>query len=73
MSATMKAMRLRIEFDRETDGRWIAEIPSLRGVHGYGATRDEAIARVKAAALFALSEAASDGQPIEDAILFDAA
>jgi predicted RNase H-like HicB family nuclease len=30
------------EFDRETDGRWIAEIPALPGVLAYGASRDEA-------------------------------
>ena len=25
-------MKLRVEFDRETDGRWIAEAPELPGV-----------------------------------------
>jgi hypothetical protein len=33
---------LQIEFDREDDGRWLAEIPTLPGVMAYGTTRDEA-------------------------------
>jgi hypothetical protein len=36
-----------IEFDREDDGRWIAEIPELPGVMAYGATRNEAEAAVE--------------------------
>ncbi|MDO8433580.1 MAG: type II toxin-antitoxin system HicB family antitoxin [Candidatus Binatus sp.] len=32
-------MKFRIEFDRETDGRWIAEVPELPGVLAYGETR----------------------------------
>lgn len=40
-----------IELDREEDGRWIADIPSLPGVMTYGATREKAIADIKALAL----------------------
>ncbi len=35
-------MNFKIEFDREEDGRWIAEIAELPGVLAYGATRAEA-------------------------------
>jgi predicted RNase H-like HicB family nuclease len=45
-----------IELDREEDGRWIAEIHDLPGVLCYGATRDEAIARIQALALRVLAE-----------------
>jgi predicted RNase H-like HicB family nuclease len=45
-----------IELDREEDGRWIADIPDLPGVLCYGATRDEAMARVQALALRVLAE-----------------
>jgi predicted RNase H-like HicB family nuclease len=38
-------MTLRIEFEREADGRWIAEIPELPGVICYGATKEEAEVR----------------------------
>jgi len=69
----MEVMRFTVTFDRETDGRWIAEVEEL-GVLVYGDTRDDAYARAKAAALFALSGLAeSEGRPIEDAIHFDAA
>ena len=44
-------MNFNIEFDREDDGRWIAEIAELPGVLAYGATRDEAEAAVEALAL----------------------
>ena len=43
-------MDLKIELDRETDGRWIAEIPELNLLL-YGATRDEAIRRAESAAI----------------------
>jgi predicted RNA binding protein YcfA (HicA-like mRNA interferase family)/predicted RNase H-like HicB family nuclease len=41
----------RIELERETDGRWIAEVVELPGVLAYGASQDDAIARVQALAL----------------------
>jgi predicted RNase H-like HicB family nuclease len=45
-----------IELEREHDGRWIAEIPTLSGVMCYGQDRDEAVARVQALALRVLAE-----------------
>lgn len=44
-------MEFEIVFDREEDGRWIAEIESLAGVLAYGATRAEAQSKVEALAL----------------------
>ena len=44
-------MEFEIVFDREEDGRWIAEIASLPGVLAYGATRVEAQSKVEALAL----------------------
>ena len=49
-------MKLAIEIEREKDGRWIAEVPALSGVMCYGATRDEAVARVQALALRVIAE-----------------
>ena len=46
----------RIETEVEVDGRWIAEIQELPGVMMYGATREEAMARVQALALRVLAE-----------------
>jgi predicted RNase H-like HicB family nuclease len=47
---------LRIELEREEDGRWIAEVPALPGTLCYGASRDEAVARVQALALRVIAE-----------------
>jgi predicted RNase H-like HicB family nuclease len=40
-----------IVFDREDDGRWIAEIPAMPGVMAYGKTRAEAAQAVQVLAL----------------------
>jgi len=40
-----------IETEQETDGRRLAEVTELPGVMSYGASRDEAIAKVQALAL----------------------
>lgn len=47
----MIAMKFRVEIDRESDGRWIAEVLDLPGTLAYGRTADEARARVQALAL----------------------
>jgi predicted RNase H-like HicB family nuclease len=49
-------MNLPIELDREDDGQWIAEAPSLPEVMAYGASREEALARVEALALRVLED-----------------
>jgi predicted RNase H-like HicB family nuclease len=45
-----------IELERETDGRWLAEVPALPGVMCYGADRNEAVAKVQALALRVIAE-----------------
>lgn len=49
-------MNLTIEYEQETDGRWIAEVLELPGVLSYGPTRDSAIAHVQALALRVLAD-----------------
>jgi predicted RNase H-like HicB family nuclease len=49
-------MRFSIESDRETDGRWIADIPNLPGVMAYGKTKSEAVAKAQAVALHVLAD-----------------
>ena len=48
--------KITIEFEQETDGRWIAEIPKLSGVMAYGPTRSGAAQAVKALALRVLAD-----------------
>jgi predicted RNase H-like HicB family nuclease len=49
-------VNFKIEFEREEDGRWIAEIADLPGVLAYGATREEAEAAVEALALRVIAD-----------------
>jgi predicted RNase H-like HicB family nuclease len=59
---------LTIELERESDGRWIAEIPTLAGTMCYGATREDAIARVQALALRVLAERLEHAEAPPDAL-----
>jgi predicted RNase H-like HicB family nuclease len=45
------SVMFKVEMERETDGRWLAEVMELPGVMAYGSTQDEAIAHVQALAL----------------------
>ena len=47
---------LSIEFEREEDGRWLAEIPELPGVMAYGATKPDAEIAVTALALRVIAD-----------------
>jgi predicted RNase H-like HicB family nuclease len=53
---------LRVELEREDDGRWIADIPDLPGVMAYGATEEEARARVQALALRVVADRLENGE-----------
>ena len=57
---------LRIEFDHEDDGRWIAEIPALPGVMAYGASQKEAQAKVEALALRTLADRLEHGETVPE-------
>jgi len=61
-------MILRLEVEREQDGRWIAEVLDLPGAMGYGLTRDEAVARAKALALRAMAERLEQGEAGSDLV-----
>ena len=56
-----KSSSFSIEFDREDDGRWIAEIPKLPGVMAYGKTKRDALQRVYAIALRTLADTIESG------------
>ncbi len=55
-------MKLTIEFDREDDGRWIAEVPQVPGAMAYGATAEAAAAGAEAIALRAITEMLEHGE-----------
>jgi predicted RNase H-like HicB family nuclease len=49
-------MNFNIEYEQEADGRWLAEVPQLPGVLAYGASAEEAMAKVEVLALRVLAE-----------------
>ena len=63
-------MEFEITFDREEDGRWIAEIVSLPGVLAYGATRTEAQSKVEALALRVVADQIEANQSIPEHVRF---
>ncbi len=55
-------MTLTLSFDVEDDGRHIASVRELPGVHAYGATRDEAAARAQALTFEVLADEIANGE-----------
>lgn len=53
---------MRVEVEREDDGRWIAEVPALPGAMAYGASKAEAVAKVEALVLRALADKIEHGE-----------
>jgi predicted RNase H-like HicB family nuclease len=66
---------LKIEIEREADGRWISEVPDLPGVLAYGTTEAEARNKVTALALRVIADRIEHGEPvpIDPGIIFAAA
>ena len=57
---------MKIEIDREKDGRWIAEVPELPGVMVYAKTRAQALAKVEALALRVIADRLDHGESIPE-------
>ena len=57
-------MNLKIEVERETDGRWIAEVLELPGCLAYGETQAKALAKAKALALRVLADRMEHGESV---------
>jgi predicted RNase H-like HicB family nuclease len=55
---------LKIESERDDDGRWIAEVPALPGVLVYGTTEAGARAKVQALALRVIADRLENGEPL---------
>jgi predicted RNase H-like HicB family nuclease len=62
--AKATAFNVKVEFDRETDGRWIADIPALPGVMVYGKTRKQALTAVEALALRVMADRLEHGEAV---------
>ena len=55
-------MTFTVEYEREEDGRWLAEVVEMPGVFAYGGTSDEAIAKAQALALRVLADRLEHGE-----------
>jgi predicted RNase H-like HicB family nuclease len=55
---------LKIEIEREDDGRWIAEVPELPGVLAYGVSEAEARIKATALALRVIADRLEHGEPV---------
>ena len=55
---------IRVEVDREDDGRVLASVPDLPGVMAYGITEEEAVRKVKAIALQVLADMVENGEDV---------
>ena len=55
---------MRVELDREDDGRWIGEVAALPGVQAYGETADEARKNVEALAFRVIADRIEHGEPV---------
>ena len=57
-------MKMIVSLDRDEDGVWIAECPSIPGCVSQGSTRDEAVRNVKEAIQLCLEARAEQGLPL---------
>ena len=55
-------MTFTVEYEREEDGRWLAEVVEMPGVLAYGGTSEEAIAKAQALALRVLADRLEHGE-----------
>ena len=57
-------MKFNIVIDRDEDGYWISECPSIPGCVSQGKTKDEAIANIMEAIHLCLEVRAEEGMPL---------
>lgn len=57
-------MDLKVELEREDDGRWMAEVAALPGVLAYGSSRDEALRAVEVLALRVMADRLEHGEAV---------
>jgi len=55
---------LRIEIEREDDGRWIGDVPALPGVLAYGDTQTEARSKAIALAFRVIADRVEHGEHV---------
>ena len=61
----VKRATYHIEYDREDDGRWIAEVREMPGTMVYGGSKKEARSAVIALALHVIADRIEHGEPVK--------
>ena len=61
-------MKYTIEYEQETDGRWLAEVLELPGVLAYGQDEQEAIAEAQALALRVIADRLEHGEAARELV-----
>ena len=57
-------MRITVTIDRDEDGVWVAECPSIPGCVSQGDTKEEALANIREAIELCLEVRAEKGMPL---------
>ena len=57
-------MKFLVTLDRDEDGIWVVECPSIPGCVSQGKTKDEALANIKEAITLCLEVRAEQGLPL---------
>ena len=57
-------MKFNVTIDRDEDGVWVVECPSIPGCVSQGATKEEALENIKEAIVLCLEVRAEQGMPL---------
>ena len=57
-------MKFNVTIDRDEDGMWVVECPSIPGCVSQGGTKDEALENIKEAITLCLEVRAEQGLPL---------
>jgi predicted RNase H-like HicB family nuclease len=64
LQAEETAMKFPVTFERDEDGMWVVECPSIPGCVSQGKTREEALENIKDAIALCLEVRAERGLPL---------
>jgi predicted RNase H-like HicB family nuclease len=57
-----------VETERESDGRWLAEVTELPGVLAYGTSREQAVLQAEALALRVIADRVEHGEDVPEIV-----
>jgi predicted RNase H-like HicB family nuclease len=66
METMVEIQPLRVELEREEDGRFLASVPDLPGVMAYGETAEGAVRKAKSIALLVLADMIDSGEDVPE-------